>query len=533
MRYSKNIILVFIVLSNLGLWGQTATIKGFIFNTNKEPIHNVSIFSSVATGTSSNLDGSYLLKVPSNKWLTITFSHISHKKTTSTRIKLKSGAIFIYNPLLSIEATHIKEVTVTAKNSAPQEISIPVSLSKVQPGANAGVENLLQLLPGVSSNNELSTQYAVRGGNYDENLVYINEIEVYRPFLIRNGQQEGLSLINPDLIADIYFSAGGFQAKYGDKMASVLQISYKIPAHFSVKAEASFLGASTAVETTSKNQNFTSISGLRYRNNSLLVNSTETITNYKPRYIDLQSYLNYRFNTKFNIGFLGLVSLNKYLTQPISKKTNFGTLQNPIQLTTNYQGQEKSKFNNYSASLKANYRPTNKISLKLIAAVQHNKEEEISDLITQYRISNNENSIQGSPQTYQPLSYLGNQYTKASNHLSALIINLKHIGQYKTNKQILEWGVNYKYEAIKDKLNESEFIDSDNSFISPSNILDSNANITYTTPIIPNYILYAQNTSFTHRIMGYIQEKRQFSIGNINIIANFGLRTHIWKVKHS
>src|SRR5690606_4683710 len=192
------------------------------------------------------------------------------------------------------------------------------------PGANAGVENILKTMPGVNSNNELSTQYSVRGGNYDENLIYVNEIEVYRPFLIRSGQQEGLSFTNTDLVDKVDFSAGGFQSKYGDKLSSVLDITYRRPTEFGAAAEASLLGGSIAVDLASRDQKWTAITGVRYRDNSLLVNSQETETNFKPTFADVQTNVTFNPSSKWELSFLGNISQNKYNYQPLTRQTNFG-----------------------------------------------------------------------------------------------------------------------------------------------------------------------------------------------------------------
>ncbi len=199
------------------------------------------------------------------------------------------------------------------KNEFRELLTIEPETIKKIPGANAGIENILKTLPGVNSNNELSTQYAVRGGNYDENLVYVNEVEVYRPFLIRSGQQEGLSFTNTDLVQNVDFSAGGFQAKFGDKLSSVLDITYRKPTQFGAAFEASFLGGSAAVDLVSKNKKWSAVTGVRYRNNSLLVNSQDTETNYTPTFADIQTNINYDISEKWQMSFLGNISQNKYL----------------------------------------------------------------------------------------------------------------------------------------------------------------------------------------------------------------------------
>lgn len=267
--------LFFLNLYNGGV-AQTATIKGIILDENNLPVEQVSIKSGTQ-GTISNTNGFYSLTININEDVLVEFTHLAFKKISST-FNLKNGEIFEFNPVMSTSLEQIAAVVVTSNRRKDIEgiITIkPETIRKI-PGANAGVENLLMTLPGVSNNNELSTQYSVRGGNYDENLVYVNDIEVYRPFLIRSGQQEGLSFVNSNLVQNVDFSAGGFQAKYGDKLSSVLDITYKTPYQFEVNADLSLLGGSLSVENISKDSKFTSIIGLRYRDNSLLVDAKET-----------------------------------------------------------------------------------------------------------------------------------------------------------------------------------------------------------------------------------------------------------------
>ena len=281
-------------------FAQNATITGIVLDEKNQPLADVNI-STKGLGTITSSNGFYILEITADIENTITFSHIAHKDVILKNLLLTTNETFEFNPVLKVDIIQIDEVSVSATGERTLEniLSItPETIRKI-PGANSGVETILKLLPGVSSNNELSTQYAVRGGNYDENLVYVNEIEVYRPFLIRSAQQEGLSFVNSDLVKDVKFSAGGFQAKYGDKLASVLDIKYKTPTLFSLRADLSFLGASASLETVSKNNKFSSVSGIRYRNNSLLVNSQQTQSNFTPSFTDVQNYLTYKVSSKF------------------------------------------------------------------------------------------------------------------------------------------------------------------------------------------------------------------------------------------
>jgi len=243
LKCLKTILFLISILPSFYLQGQSASITGVVLDDKNNPISKVNITTSRG-GTFSDENGFYLLEIVADKEATITFSHLGLKNVILENLILNTNEIFEFNPIMKTDAIQVDEVTVTptGKKNVEGITTVPPDIVRRIPGANAGVENILKLLPGVSSNNELSTQYSVRGGNYDENLVYINEIEVYRPFLIRSAQQEGLSFVNSDLTQSLKFSPGGFQAKYGDKLSSVLDITYKNPTSFEVQLDLSFLG---------------------------------------------------------------------------------------------------------------------------------------------------------------------------------------------------------------------------------------------------------------------------------------------------
>src|SRR5690554_2707498 len=333
------------------------------------------------TGVITDFHGVYNLEIPANEDGVIAFSHIKYEKIQNTG-NLTPNEDFEFNPVLRTNVEQITEVVISGRENRRVEgvTTISPEVIRKMVGANAGVENLLKSLPGVNSNNELSTQYAVRGGNYDENLVYVNEIEVYRPFLIRSGQQEGLSFVNMDLTAGVDFSAGGFQAKYGDKLSSVLDITYRRPSYFDVSIDASLLGVNVASGGISKNGRFTAIGGIRYRDNSLLVKSQETETNYKPVFVDAQTYLTYKVSNKIEIGFLGNISVNDYRYEPLTRQTNFGTITDPKALVIAYEGQEKDRYDTYFGALKTTYQVNENWTLKLIASIYHTREKELFDI---------------------------------------------------------------------------------------------------------------------------------------------------------
>jgi hypothetical protein len=392
----------------------------------------------------------------------------------------------------------------------------------------------LKTLPGVYSNNELSTQYAVRGGNYDENLVYVNEVEVYRPFLVRSGQQEGLSFTNTDLVQNVDFSAGGFQAKYGDKLSSVLDITYRRPTKFGVAAEASLLGGSLAVDAVSKNQKWSAITGVRYRNNSLLVNSQQTETNFRPTFADVQTNVIYNASTKWQWSFLGNISQNKYNYQPISRQTNFGTIDEPIALQVYYEGQEKDKYDTYFGAFKTTFKASENFTLKFIGSAYHTLEQEYFDIFAGYYLGEVDSNI-GS-ETFGGVTFsraIGTQLNHARNDLDALIVNAEVKGFHDVKKNQIEWGFKYTREDIRDRVVEWEVIDSAGFSINPPNLnLPTNQQPyqPYIGPLVPFQNVRALNFATIDKFSGYAQLNRKTKLGNHDVWLNIGARLHQWKV---
>jgi hypothetical protein len=513
---------------------QTARVKGVILDEFNLPIENVTIKSG-DKGTVTNANGFYFLEIPANTKVTLTFSHVSFKKTT-VEITLKPNEDYELNPVLSSKVEQIGEVTVTGANKKRVEgitTIDPVIIRRI-PGANAGIENIIKTLPGVYSNNELSTSYAVRGGNYDDNLVYVNEIEVYRPFLIRSGQQEGLSFTNTDMVEAVDFSAGGFQSKYGDKMASVLDITYRNPTKFKAGLEASLLGGSLTVEGVSKNQKWNNITGVRYRDNSLLVNSQETETNFRPTFFDVQSMVNFNASAKWQFSFLGNISQNRYNYQPLTRQTNFGTIDEPIALLVFYEGQENDEYLTMFGAGKAVYQYNEKNKLKFIASGYHTQEQEHYDILAQYRLGEVDSNI-GS-ETFGDVFFtrgVGSQLNHARNNLDALIFNAEVKGFHEVSeKSQVEWGVKYTREDIRDRIVEWEVIDSA-GFSLPNPELDyinDQPYNPYTGPLAPFQSVRATNFTVINRFSGYAQWNYRGKIGSHQYWLNAGIRGHQWQV---
>ncbi len=511
---------------------QNATITGIVLNENNEPLPSVAINSGVL-GTVTNEHGGYLLEILADIPITITFSHIGYKNVVVENLILTTNETFEFNPILKSNAVQIAgvEVSPTGERKVEGITTIAPELARKIPGANAGVENLLKLLPGVSFNNELSTQYNVRGGNFDENLVYVNGIEVYRPFLIRSAQQEGFSFVNSSMISNLEFSAGGFQARYGDKLSSVLDINYKIPNSYSVQLDASLLGAGLTVETVSKKKDFTSITGIRYRNNSLFINSQETQTTVVPTFVDVQSFLVYRLNDRMNLNFLGNFSLNDYQNEPITRQTNFGTLLEPRSLLVFYEGQENNRYQTSFGALKMDYQVNGKTKLEFTSSIYHTVEEEFSDIIATYELGNIDTNLASENLGEVTDSRgIGAQQNRARNQLDALILNFSHNGVHKKGEKTMRWGLRYSYEDFRDQLRESEFLDSAGFFIRPPNpdFVNNQPQEPFDGPIEAFERVRAANFVKTNRLSGYFQFDNRATWGASEIYYNLGLRAQQW-----
>ena len=524
----------FILILPAMAMGQSATLRGIVLNELNEPLEGVNVVSE-NNGTTTNINGFYILKIPANTDVKIRFSHINYKYLEAP-FNLKNGEELEFNPVLKSNYEQIETVVITGSKRKELEgvTSISPQIIRTIKGAQPGVENLLKTLPGVNISNELSTQYSVRGGNFDENLVYVNEIEVYRPFLVRSGQQEGLSFVNSDMVQNLDFTAGGFQAKYGDKLSSVLDITYKTPIKFGIQADLSLLGGSLTAESVSKDSKFSALLGLRYRDNSLLVESKETETNFTPKFADIQTYLTYKFSDKFHLSFLGNLAINDYDYKPRTRQTNFGTLQDPLALLVFYEGQENDKYNTYFGAFKGSYFANENLTLKLITSTFHTTEQEYFDILAQYRLGEvNSNIGDESIGEVEFSEGIGSQINHARNDLDALITNIEHKGYLKSEENNFEWSVKYTHEDIRDRIVEWEVIDSAGFSINPPNI-DSFNDQPYTAyegPLAPYKNIRATNSTQINRVQAYGQWDRRSMLGDHEVYTNVGVRYHAWTVQ--
>lgn len=529
---NKVLSLLFFLISTF-IFAQNAKVTGIVIDENNKPVVGVNV-SYKSKSSVTNTNGFYVIEIPSNQKVVLVYTHISLKSITAT-FELKPKEVLDYNPIMSSKNEQLEDVVITSKRKRVQGIvSIDTDVVKKVPSLSGGVEGIIKTLQGVTSNTELSSQYSVRGGNYDENLVYVNEIEIYRPFLVRSGQQEGLSFTNTDLIQNIDFSAGGFQSKYGDKMSSVLDITYRKPTKFGASIEASMLGGNISFEGISKNKKWSAITGVRYRDNSLLVNSQETQTNYRPTFADIQSNVNFNLNKKVQFSFLGNISRNKYNYQPLTRQTNFGTLNNPIALQVFYEGQEKDQYQTLFGAFKTNYIASERSTYKLIASAYHTQEQEYFDIDAAYFLGEVDTNI-GS-ETFGGVTYnraIGTQLNHARNDLDALIFNGEIKGNHNLkNSHQVEWGLKFTHESIRDRIVEWEVVNDAGFNVNPPSVppRDDPYSPAYTGPLVPFQNVRELNFVNINRFSGYAQWSTKTTLGDNQIWVNAGVRAQNWMV---
>ncbi|MGB1185857.1 MAG: TonB-dependent receptor [Flavobacteriaceae bacterium] len=510
---------------------QQAVVRGIITNNNQAPIQNATIISG-RNGTTSNTNGFYSLQVQSNIDIQVIFQHIGYQNSI-VKLKLNPGEIYELNPVINESEEQIAEVIVQANQQRVikgMTALTPETIRNIS-GANAGVENLLMSLPGVNSNNELSTQYAVRGGNYDENLVYVNEIEVYRPQLIRSGQQEGLSFLNPDMIQQVQFSAGGFEASYGDKLSSVLDITYKSFSKNQTLLSLSRLGGN--LSWSLGKEKWSMITGLRYRDNGLLVYQKETETNFNPSFADLQTFITYAHSDQLFFNILGAFSVNTYRYEPLVRQTNFGTIDQPKALVVYYDGNEKDKYTAFTGALKTTWIPNNNNSYRLILSNYQTVENEHFDILAQYRLGDPNTSIGGDDLGEVTFTEgVGSQLTHGRNNYAAQIVDGKLRGKHIKGNHQLDWGIGYKREHIDDRLVEWEVVDSAGFSIRPpsGSISNDQPYNSFTGPLVPFAYVQATNQTQIQRMTSFFQWSHRGLVGNTLYWLTAGIRGQRWQL---
>ena len=505
-KLNKFIIILVLLMSTLTAAADDFTLKGKVIDEDGHALELVTI-SCAAQGklTMTNLKGEFSIGLSTADSVVVKFTMVGYgvRKRVFKRPKGKMTVQIVMHP-----AATLSEVTVTQRRrQTSQTEQLDTKHLKQTPSTTGNaVEEMIQQQAGVSSHNELSSQYNVRGGSFDENSVYINQIEVYRPLLISSGQQEGLSVINPNMVEKIGFSTGGYEAKYGDKMSSVLDITYRRIKGFEANATASLLGASGFIGYG--NSRFSMSHGIRYKTNRYLLNTLETTGEYKPNFLDYQTYISYTPNKRWNIDFIGNIADNHYNFTPKDRETSFGTLADAKQFKVYFDGQEKDRFNTLFGALGITRRITDSTSVKFLTSAFHTKERETYDIAGQYWLNDT--------QTQESLG-VGTYMEHARNYLSADVINFKLIVRHQTRRHDIEAGISYKTEHIKEQSREYEMRDSSGYSIPHS---ADKLNLIYT--------LNAKNDIRSNRIEAYIQDVYRWAKGNNYFTLNYGVRIANW-----
>jgi len=515
---------------------QSALVFGKISDENGIAIAEVNILIlNEKSGTSSDENGNFQLKLAANKLFTLQFSYVGYQSET-VQIQLKAGQERNLNVSLFQTAKQLADVVVEDKEIRKSTLTrIDPQAVQIIPSVNNNVESLIKTLPGVSSNNELSSQYSVRGGSFDENLIYVNGIEVYRPLLTRSGQQEGLSFINSDLVSSILFSAGGFEAKYGDKMASVLDIKYRRPTQFNGTTKLSLLEASLHLEDIILNNKLSYMIGFRQKTNQYLLNSLDTKGEYQPSFTDIQTLIHFQKNAKWGFSFLGNYSRNRYKLVPQNRETAFGHIKEAYQLKIYFDGQEVDQSNTLFGAFTTTFAPTKNLNLKFIASTYESVEQENYDIQGQYWIGQLETDLgQDDFGNVIETQGVGTYLNHARNKLNAQVWNLEHQGILEHKSGLIQWGLKIQHELINDQLNEWVMIDSA-GFSKPYPI-DS---LGYTDPLAQTFFpyllndtLFAENSLNSNRISAFVQNSWEFKSNEHQFYITAGTRLNYWDYNH-
>ena len=494
-------------------------VVGIISDTLNRPVElaNISI-QGTNFGASSDENGRYRLRVASNQNLVLAITCVGYISKI-VDVKVAEGERKEVNVKLIQISNDIEGVSVISSRRRFGNIE-KINIKDIDfiPDASGNFESVLKSLPGVSSSNELSSQYSVRGGNFDENLVYVNGVEIYRPFLIRSGEQEGLSFVNSDMVSGVEFSSGGFNAEYGDKMSSVLNIKYRQPKSDAANINISLLGANITLDGISKNKKFTQLTGFRYKTSRYLLNTLDVKGDYNPVYLDLQSYLSYDVSPKVNFSFLGSYSTNKYQFAPGVRETRFGTFSNALQLKVYYEGQEVNVFETALGAFSTTIKPTNNLQHKLTFSGFVTYESETFDLLGEYWLNELDNSLGSTTYGDSLINVgIGGTLEHARNYLNAKVFAIDNSNIWTSGVNKLKWGIKYQLEQIDDKISEWTLIDSSGYSLPIS-----------TDQLKLSYSLKSSNSLKSNRINGYLQDEINFSTNNFNCTITAGSRLSYW-----
>jgi hypothetical protein len=475
-----------LLLLPLGVLAQQGTIKGTVRTPENKPLELATIgIKGTTIGTRTDAAGAFSLTVPAEKQLEVMVRYLGYKELIH-KAKVANGETITLSLIVEPDLKQLNTVEVRGKQDGDTReqastTKLDPRLTKNLPSAYGDFNKILVTLPGVSSNNELSSTYSVRGGNYDENLVYVNGIEIYRPFLISNAQQEGLSFVNPDLVGNIEFSSGGWQPKYGDKLSSVLNIDYRKPASFAATITGGLTGGSVHLENASRNKKVSYLLGVRHKNAQYMLQGLQTDGDYQPKFSDAQAYVTIDLSKgpeptgKTTLGILTSYATNNYLVIPESRVTTFGTRQVPLRLFVGFDGREKMDYNTYQAGVNLAHQFSANYSSELILSGVESREREFRDIEAGYRICEMDNS--GNFEECQMVLGVGSEFNHARNALLARVLTAELRNTWQLNQgNKLQFGIKSGLEKIEDELDEYGFADS-SDYVTQTYALQSDLNL--------------------------------------------------------
>jgi hypothetical protein len=517
----------------------TAVIRGAVADENGKPLElvNVIVKENQSLITATDAKGMYTLRVPAGKKITIIFTYLTKQIYTKSLYLRRNDEEQISFQVQSAVNT-LKEVDVKDQSSRRQGITeIKVKELLLPDAGGGGIEAYLaaQAL-GISKSNELSSSYSVRGGNFDENLVYVNDFEVYRPYLIRSGQQEGLSFANPNLVSGIKFSSGGFQAKYGDKMSSVMDVTYKRPSQWGGSVSASLLGVAAHLEGCSKDKRrFTFLLGFRQKTSQYILGSLDTKGEYSPNFIDVQLFSTLMINEKWSLEIIDNFARNQFLFSPDSRTTKFGTVTTVKQLEMAFEGQEIDNYLSLMNGLSLVYKPSDNLRIKLLGSVYNNWERETFDILSDYRIGDVETD-QSKSNFGQVTSYsgIGGIQNWVRNSLNTSIYTAAIRGTWLAKNHNVQWGVDYKHEVLNDRISEWDRLDSA-GYSLPYTVAGQKSFYGDSVPLNPNTsinfdrVLKSRFDLESNRISAFIQDTWRFGDSS-RFSLNYGVRFQYWDV---
>jgi hypothetical protein len=520
-RIFLSVIIVFIF--SFVACAQQAYIKGTIKDSLGLPVQDVLVGLVGGTQQPVYTDsvGHYNYVIPAGRQVEVLYFHPGFLAQHCI-VTLNSGETHEFNTVLRMSAgTKLNGVEVVgARHSAQEAYELDPKVVNFIPMPSGDFNAILMTQPGVFSRTELGSEYSVRGGSYDENLVYVNGIEIYRPFLIQQGQQEGLSFVNPDLVSSVVFSAGGFEAKYGDKMSSVLDVTYKKPTQFAGSVSASLLGGSMHLEGTDKSHRFTWIMGVRYKSNQYLLNSLDIQGDYKPKFADAQVFMTYALSDRLEIDVLGNYALNQYQFVPQSEETSFGTISQAYHLQVYFQGQEVDLYKTITGAVSLLYKVNDKVNLRFTTSAYNDVESQDYDIEGDYLISQLETNLGSS--SLGKAGYgigVGSYLNHARDDINAFVYSFQHTGTFDYNKNSkLLWGFTLQHEQVTSQTSQWNLIDS------AGYSLPYSASILQLQNVVKTY-----DTLQSNRIMAFAENVTRWQTADTGIFTfTAGVRTNYW-----